>query len=65
MSKPSEVRLQLLRCPHGQFALSVADANGDGSTRITNGKHCGRWNTVETWIVDADEAVEAIRKEQR
>ena len=45
--------LALNVCPnHGTRSLSVDDEYG--GTRIGGPKCCGRWNTVEQWLITAD-----------
>ena len=45
--------LTICKCPHGIWSVSV-DADHSG-TRLTPSKHCGRWDTVKSWPMTADQ----------
>lgn len=49
------VTVEILRCPHGALAVSLAGKPTDGGKRITPGKCCGSWTTIGSWQVDADQ----------
>lgn len=53
------IKVDLLRCPHGVEALSIAD------TRISSEKHCGKWNLVRFFRIDGIETIRIIRHEMK
>jgi hypothetical protein len=60
MSKsPDPLVLSINRCPlHGYWAVCIGRSYG--STRLTPGKCCGRWDTVREWEFDEAEAARLI-----
>ena len=72
MSETETVFAALYKCPtHGFTALALE--NGDGGTRFTRGKCCGRWEVAKRWPLTlsdlrelsrlADEYAEALEEE--
>ena len=51
-----DIALELLRCPHGTEAIAI------GNTRVTTGKHCGRWDVIKTYQIDGLGAIRAIEE---
>ena len=55
MSNQTKLRLEILRCPvHGYWAIGLE------STRLTNAKCCGRWETVKEFRVPADRLIKDV-----
>jgi hypothetical protein len=49
------VILSINKCPaHGYWSISIGDEHG--SVRLTEGKCCGRWDTVREWRYDETQA---------
>lgn len=60
--KPTRKRLELAyyRCPHGVGCIMLD--TGDFGTRLTGMKCCGRWNKVQSFLLD-QHTVDAINDE--
>lgn len=51
-------QLALNECEHGHGFISLDDQDGAG-TRLTSGRHCGRYTVTRTWPLTASQLLEA------
>lgn len=59
MKEAARVVFTFEKCPHGFKALALSDGEG-GGTRLTSGKCCGTWTTVESFVVDGEDVIEEV-----
>ena len=45
--------LAICRCPHGIWSVSLDALHS--STRLTPQKHCGRWDTIQSWNLNEEQ----------
>lgn len=57
-----KMKLCINRCPiHAKF-WSISIDHDCGGTRMTPGKCCGRWETIESWALSARDWQELINE---
>lgn len=47
--------LNINACRHGIYSVSIDDAYTGIGFRVTPSEHCGRWETIHSFILSKDE----------